>query len=106
MFSQTNPMVVGTGGLTLFPGTPLLDEAQAGAFDPLDERGMLEEVLLFVENLECDCAFITHHNIGGANLTGPEFLARKDAIVAALRDEIEHGDLERMARMRAMKRSL
>ena len=106
VFSQTNPMVVGTGGLTLFPGTPLLDEAQAGVFDPLDEREMLEEVLLFVENLMCDCSFITHHTIGGANLTGPEFLARKDSIVTALRDEIEHGDLERMARMRAMKRSL
>ena len=106
VFSQTNPMVVGTGGLTLFPGTPLLDEAQAGTFDPLDEREMLEEVLLFVENLECDCSFITHHTIGGANLTSPDFLARKDTIMAALRDEIENGDLDRMARMRAMKRSL
>jgi len=80
--------------------------AQAGVFDPLDECEMLEEVLLFVENLKCDCSFITHHTIGGANLTGQEFLARKDSIVTALRDEIEHGDLERMARMRAMKRSL
>ena len=106
VFSQTNPMVVGTGGLTLFQGTPLLDEANRGEFDPLTEREMLEEVLLFVENLECDCTFITHHTIGGDNLTGPNFLARKADIVASLRNEIEHGDLERMARMRAMKRSL
>ncbi len=106
VFSQTNPMVVGTGGLTLFPGTPLLEEARAGEFDPLDERGLLEEVLLFVENLDCDCSFITHHTIGGANLTGPGFLDRKERIVAALRDEIEHGDMERMARRRAMKTTL
>ncbi|MCR5583273.1 MAG: radical SAM protein [Eggerthellaceae bacterium] len=106
IFSQTNPMVVGTGGLTLFPGTELLDEANAGAFDPLNEREMLEEVLLFVENLECDCSFITHHTIGGANLTGPGFLGRKEAIIAALRDEIEHGNLDRMARIRSMKTSL
>ena len=106
VFSQTNPMIVGTGGLTLFPGTPLLDEARAGEFDPLTEREMLEEVLLFVENLTCDCSFITHHTVGGANLTGPDFLGRKDAIVAALRDQIEHGDLSRMARIRAMKKSL
>ncbi len=106
VFSQTNPMVVGTGGLTLFPGTPLLTESQRGEFDPLSEREMLEEVLLFVENLTCDCTFITHHTIGGINLTGPNFLARKDNIVAALRNEIEHGDLDRMARIRAMKTTL
>ena len=106
VFSQTNPMVVGTGGLTLFPGTPLFDEAQRGEFDPLDERGMLEEVLLFVEGLTCDCAFITHHTIGGANLTGPDFLGRKSDITAALRDEIENGDMDRMARIRAMKTTL
>ena len=106
VFSQTNPMVVGTGGLTLFPGTPLLDEAQAGEFDPLSEREMLEEVLLFVENLECDCTFITHHTIGGVNLTGPNFLDRKEQIVEALRDEIEHGNMDRMAFMRSLKTTL
>ena len=106
VFSQTNPMVVGTGGLTLFPGTPLLDEANHGEFDPLSEREMLEEVLLFVENLTCDCTFITHHTIGGENLTGPDFLGRKDAVIAALRDQIDNGDLGGMARVRAMKRSL
>ena len=106
VFSQCKPMLVGTGGLTLFPGTPLLEEARRGEFDPLDERGLLEELLLFVENLTCDCSFITHHTIGGANLTGPDFLSRKDRIVAALRDEVEHGDLDRMARLRAMKTSL
>ena len=106
VFSQTHPMLVGTGGLTLFPGTPLLEEAQTGVFDPLNEREMLEELLLFVENLSCDCTFITHHTIGGTNLTGPDFLGRKDEIVSALRNQIEHGDLDRMARIRAMKRTL
>ena len=106
IFSQTHPMVVGSGGLTLFPGTPLLEEAERGEFDPLSERQMLEELLLFVENLTCDCAFITHHTVSGTNLTGPGFLARKEAIVTALRDEIEHGDLDRMARVRASKLSL
>ena len=106
IMSQTHPMLVGTGGLTLFPGTPLLDEAQRGEFDPLSEREMLQELLLFVQNLTCDCIFVTHHTVSGANLTGPDFLARKDAIVAALRSQIEHGDLDGMARMRAVKRTL
>ena len=106
VFSQTNPMLVGAGGLTLFPGTPLLEEAERGEFDPLSEAGMLEELLLFVENLTCDCHFTTHHTVGGHDPSGPDFLARKDAIIAALRHQIEHGDLDRMARVRASKRSL
>ena len=105
-------MLVGSAQCGGYAGEHLADELGGrgpdlgGEFDPLDERGLLEEVLLFVENLECDCSFITHHTIGGANLTGPNFLGRKDAIVAALSDEIEHGDMERMARRRAMKVSL
>ena len=105
IFSQCKPMLVGTGGLTLFPGTPLLEEAQRGEFDPLSEKEMLEELKLFVENLTCDCAFITHHTVA-ANLTGPNFLSRKDRIVAALDHAIQHGDMDRMAALRRNKRTL
>ena len=105
IFSQCKPMLVGTGGLTLFPGTPLLEEAQRGEFDPLSEKEMLEELKLFVENLTCDCAFITHHTVA-ANLTGPNFLSRKDRIVAALDYAIQHGDMDRMAAYRRNKRTL
>lgn len=35
IIEQCKPMLVGTGGLTLFPGTPLLEEAQRGEFTPL-----------------------------------------------------------------------
>lgn len=106
IFSQCKPMLVGTGGLTLFPGTPLLEEARRGEFDPLTEKEMLEELKLFVEDLACDCAFITHHTIAGVNLSGPDFLARKEKIVAALEREIRHGDLDRMAAIRRSKRTL
>ena len=41
IFSQCKPMLVGTGGLTLFPGTPLLEEAERGEFAPLSEKEML-----------------------------------------------------------------
>ena len=106
IFSQCRPMVVGTGGLTLFPGTPLLEEARRGEFDPLSEKEMLEVLKLFAENLTCDCSFITHHTISGVNLSGPDFLARKDRIVAALEHQINHGDLGRMAAFRRNKRTL
>lgn len=106
IFSQCHPVVVGTGGLTLFPGTPLLEEAERGEFTPLSEKEMLVELKTFAENLNCDCSFITHHTISGANLTGPDFLGRKEKIVAALQNTIEHGDLDRMAAIRRSKRTL
>ena len=106
IFSQCRPMLVGTGGLTLFPGTPLLEEAQRGEFTPLSEKEMLEELKLFAENLKCDCQFITHHTVSGQNLTGPDFLQRKDRIIAALEHEIRHGDMERMAAVRNSKKTL
>lgn len=80
-------------------------EAQP-TFDPLSEREMLEELLLFVENLTCDCYFNTHHTVSGRNLSGPNFLTRKEAIATLLRHEIDHGDLGRMAHIRANKATL
>ena len=106
VFSQCHPLVVGTGGLTLFPGTPLLEEAERGEFAPLSEKEMLLELKTFVENLNCDCSFITHHTISGANLTGPDFLGRKEKIVAALQSTIDHGDLEGLSAIRRNKRTL
>lgn len=106
IFSQCKPMMVGTGGLTLFPGTPLLIEAERGEFTPLSEKEMLIELKTFVENLTCDCSFITHHTVSGRNLTGPNFLERKDKILSTLEHEIEHGDMDMMAAIRSRKRSL
>ena len=98
IFSQCN--------LTLFPGTPLLEEAQRGEFDPLSEKEMLIELKTFVDDLTCDCSFITHHTVSGKNLTGPDFLKRKESIIAALDREIEHGDMDAMAMIRKRKRTL
>ncbi len=106
IFNQCKPMVVGTGGLTLFPGTPLLEEAEQGEFDPLTERDMLIELKTFVENLTCDCSFITHHTISGQNLTGPNFLDNKERILASLEKELTSGDLEQYAAIRNAKISL
>ncbi len=106
IFSKCNPMLVGTGGLVLFPSTPLLEEAERGEFTPLSEKEMLVELKTFVEHLTCDCNFITHHTVSGKNLTGPNFLQRKDKIVSALSYEIEHGDMDKMAAIRRNKRTL
>ena len=105
IFSQCRPMLVGTSGLTLFPGTPLLEEAQRGEFDSLTEKELLQELKTFVENLTADCTFITHHTVA-ANLIGPNFLNRKDKIIATLDLAIQHGDVDRLAAYRRNKRTL
>ncbi len=105
IFNQLRPKVVGTGGLTLFPDTVLFSEAEKGSFEPLDEKGLMEELLLFIENLECDCRFITHHT-SSIDLNTRDFLKDKKKIIRVLKDEIEHGDIDRLSMMRSMKRGL
>ncbi len=104
VFNQCKPMLVGTGGLTLFPGTPLLEEAQRGEFTPLTEQELMEELKTFLELLTCDCELNTHHT-SSLYLSGP-FLPRKQQILDALQDAIDHADLDAMAARRANKRGL
>ncbi|MCR4745984.1 MAG: radical SAM protein [Lachnospiraceae bacterium] len=106
IFNQCDPMLVGTGGLVLFPGTPLIDDVNKGKFTPLSEKEMLEELLLFVENLDCDCSFITHHTISGTNLSGHDFLKRKDKIMSVLKKEIANGNMDVLTAIRKSKVSL
>ncbi len=105
IFSQCRPMLVGTGGLVLFPGTPLLEEAERGEFTPLSEKEMLVELKVFAEHLTCDCYFNTHHT-SCIHLSGPDFLKRKNKILEALDQEIQHGDMNRLAAIRKNKRTL
>ncbi len=64
----------------------------------------MEELKLFVENLECDCEFNTHHT-SSMNLTGP-FLPRKQEIISALQYGIDHFDMDRLSLIRNHKRTL
>lgn len=99
-------MLVGTGGLVLFPGTPLLEDAEQGKITPLSEKEMLIELRAFAEHLTCDCSFITHHTVSGKNLSGPDFLQRKEKILAALDDEINFGNMDVLESVRRSKRTL
>lgn len=105
IFSKCNPMLVGTGGLTLFPGTPLLEEAERGDFDPLSEKEMLVELKTFLENLECDCRLNTHHTIA-INLSNDNFLENKPKILEAIQYEIDNIDEDKLSLYRSNKRGL
>ena len=96
---------MGPGGLTLFPDTELYREAESGTFDYLDERGLTEELLLFLDNLDFKGRLITHHT-SSMNLNTMNFGKDKKRIVEALRKEMDCGDIDQLARLRSMKTGL
>ena len=103
-FNQLNPTVVGTGGLTLFPGTELTEETERGEFDQLSEKEMMMELKTFLENLECDVRLITHHT-STLNLSG-KFLENKEKILQSLQYGIDNMDEEKLSNIRKNKRNL
>ena len=105
IFSQANPTVVGTGGLVLFEGTGLQALYKKGKFHPLTEKGMMEELKLFIENLDFDGRFITHHTIS-MDLNDVNFRQNKAEILKNLQYGIDNMDMERLAQIRNNKRGL
>ncbi|HIJ15608.1 MAG TPA: radical SAM protein [Methanosphaera sp.] len=105
IFSECNPIVVGTGGLTLFEGTELLEEYRAGKFNPLDEKALMTELLTFIENLDLEGRFITHHT-SSMNLNTMHFNKNKSQIVSSLKYGIKNFDMEYLAGIRENKRGL
>lgn len=105
IFSECNPIVVGTGGLTLFEGTELLEEYLAGKFNPLDEKALMTELLTFIENLDLEGRFITHHT-SSMNLNTMHFNKNKSQIVSSLKYGIKNFDMEYLAGIRENKRGL
>ena len=105
IFSECNPIVVGTGALTLFEGTELLEEYRAGKFNPLDEKALMTELLTFIENLDLEGRFITHHT-SSMNLNTMHFNKNKSQIVSSLKYGIKNFDMEYLAGIRENKRGL
>ena len=65
----------------------------------------MEELKTFVENLDIDAYFITHHT-SSMNLSGPNFLSRKKQILNDLQYGIDNFDLDELSNYRAQKRTL
>ena len=105
IFSEANPTVVGTGGLVLFEGTGLLALYKKSKFQPLTERGLMEELKLFIENLDFDGRFITHHTVS-MDLNNVNFKDNKKKIIENLQHGIDNLDMGRLAQIRNNKRGL
>lgn len=52
LFSQLNPFFISVDSLTLFPNTELYDMAQRGEFAPAGEKERIEELQVFIQNLQ------------------------------------------------------
>jgi len=69
--SAMDPEFIGVLTLMLVEGTELADECQAGKFQALDERGVLEELKMMVDSIDAtSCVFRANHasnylSIGG-----------------------------------------
>lgn len=105
IFSEANPTVVGTGGLVLFEGTGLLALYKKGKFHPLTEKALMEELKLFIENLDFDGRFITHHTIS-MDLNDVNFRDNKEVILKNLQHGIDNFDMDRLTQIRNNKRGL
>lgn len=105
IFSKANPTVVGTGGLVLFEGTGLLAQYKRGKFNPLSEKGLMEELKLFIENLDFDGRFITHHTVS-MDLNNVNFKDNKEKILQNLQQSIDNLDMDRLTQIRNNKRGL
>lgn len=105
IFSQANPTVVGTGGLVLFEGTGLAALYKRGKFNPLSEKGLMEELKLFIENLDFDGRFITHHT-SSMDLNNVNFKENKPKILERIQYGIDNLDMDRLTQKRDNKRTL
>lgn len=87
LFSQLHSKVVGSGSLTMFPDTELANEAKRGEFTELSEKERMEELKLFLENLDTDTEIVTHHT--SALQVGGKFPKNKQKMIDTLQYGIE-----------------
>ena len=77
IFSHANPTVVGMRDGVLFEGTGLFAQYRRCKFHPLSEKGLKEDLKLFIEHLDFDGKFINHHTIS-MNLNNVDLVKRKN----------------------------
>lgn len=90
IFSQLKSKVVGSGSLTIFPEAELANEVKRGEFTELNEKERMEELRLFLENLDSDTEIITHHT--SALQVGGKFPENKKEMIDTLQYGIDHYD--------------
>lgn len=63
VLNEINPDFIRLRTLTVRAGMPLLDDVKSGDFVRLSDEGVVEEIKLFIENLECGSQVVSDHII-------------------------------------------
>lgn len=104
-FSKTNPKRIMIHTLTLFPGSPLKEDVEKGAFVPSSETDILRELRLLVELLPNKTYMLGAHigNTAPFNALIPQ---QKEQVLEYLDMRIENADEERLSHFRRHLKSM
>ena len=105
LFSQLNPYFISVSSLTLFPGTELYRMAQKGKFVPAGEKERLQELQVFIRNLQVRTHLFA--NTGSNYYPVTAYLPKeREAVIRELQYVIDTGSEEEMAAYRRNLKSL
>ena len=105
LFSRLNPYFISVDALTLFPNTKLYDMAGTGSFIPAGEKERLQELQVFIQNLQIRTHLFANSSSNLYPLSVYLPKERKSAI-SELQYVINHHSEEEMAAYRAGLKSL
>jgi radical SAM superfamily enzyme YgiQ (UPF0313 family) len=92
VINRIKPRFISTLCMMVVPGTPLHEEMEAGRFVPPTPRQTLEELRLFIANLDVDGAIFRSNHISNFLALGGTLMKDKPAILDSL-DRVLAGDI-------------
>ena len=99
LFRQLNPYFISVSSLTLFPGTELYRMAQEGKFVPAGEKERLQELQVFIRNLQVRTHLLANTGTNYCPFTA--YLPKeREAVIRKLQYVIDTGSEEEMAAYR------
>lgn len=105
LFSRLNLYFISVSSLTLFPGTELYRMAQKGKFVPAGEKERLQELQVFIRNLQVRTHLFA--NTGSNYYPVTAYLPKeREAVIRELQYVIDTGSEEEMAAYRRNLKSL
>ena len=105
LFSQLKPYFISVSSLTLFPGTELYRMEQEGKFVPAGEKERLQELQVFIRNLQVRTHLFA--NTGSNYYPVTAYLPKeREAVIRELQYVIDTGSEEEMAAYRRNLKSL
>ncbi len=105
LFSKLNPYFISVDALTLFPNTKLYDMAGTGSFVPAGEKERLQELQVFIQNLQIRTHLFANSSSNFYPLS--VYLPKeRESAISELQYVMDHHSEEEMAAYRAGLKSL